>query len=229
MAEAVFKQLGILVDYTPTANAALGVVVTKSDLVGIVVEAITANKAGTVAIGGIFDIVKTSALAIAVGDVVYFNPVTREANKTAGIRALGVLTFPVIAATTETVTIDTRVYTYKTTPAVADEVAVGADVAASRNNLIAAINSGTFGSTPNALVTAALSGGTVVITAIDYGTAANGKATTETLLGASNAWGATTLGDGSGGHTAGAGGPTVGKCVLAAANPSALVRVKLDQ
>lgn len=223
------KNRGASIDYTPTVAVVEGEVIGRSDLVGVAPMNIAANEAGSLAVDGVFDIVKTSALAIAVGDDVYFNPVTNEANKTAGVRALGVLTFPVIAATTETVTIDTRVYTYKTTPAVADEVAVGADVAASRNNLIAAINNGTFGSTPNALVTAALSGGTVVITAIDFGTAANGKATTETLAGASNAWGAATLGSGTGGHTAGAGGPKVGKCVLAAANPSSLVRVKLKQ
>lgn len=229
MAEATFVQLGLSLDYTPVGALVAGQVVTHSDLVGVAALPIAAGVGGSIAVDGVFDIVKTSALAIAVGDFVYYNPVTDQANKTAGVRALGVLSMPVIAANTETVTIDTRVYTYKTTPTVADDVAVGVDVAASRNNLIAVINNGSFGSAPNALVTAVLSGGTVVITAIDYGTAANGKATTETLVGASNAWGAATLGSGAGGHTAGAGGPLVGKCILAAANPSALVRVRLDQ
>lgn len=229
MAEATFVHSGATIDYTPTANVALGEVVARGDLVGIAIEPISANVMGALAVAGVFDIAKTSALAIDVGDDVYFNDVTNEANKTAGVKALGVLTFPTIAANNETVTIDTRVYTYKTTPANPDEMAIGANAAASRANLISAINFGVLGSLPNALVTAAEVTTTVVITAKNYGTAANGKATTETLVGASNAWGAATLGAGTGGHTAGAGGAKIGKCVKAAANPSSLVRVKLDQ
>lgn len=235
MAEAIFKQDGKAVGYTPAVAVSAGQVVARGDLVGVATLPIAAGVDGEIVIDGVFDINKTSALAIAVGDDVYFNDVTNEANKTAGIRALGVLTFPTIAANDESVTIGTganqRVYTYKTTPGTtADWLAIGADAAGSRANLISAINSGRNGSAPNALVTAAEVTTTVVVTAINYGTAVNGvEATTETLAGVSNAWGATTLGTGTGGHTAGVGGANLGKCVKAAANPSALVRVKLKQ
>jgi len=226
--EATFVQEGVAIDFTPTVAVLAGDVVANGDLLGVANQPIAANEQGALHVGGVAKFAKQTGVVLALGDKVYWNDVTNLANATSGIRALGVLTFPVIAATTETVTIDTRVYTYKTTPAVADEVAVGADVAASRANLVAAINNGVGGGTPNALVTAAVSGGTVVITAINYGTAANGKATTETLAGASNAWGATTLGSGTGGHTAGAGGALIGKCVKVTVSGDTEVQVKLD-
>lgn len=220
MAEATFKQAGRSVDYTPTANVAIGEVVTKSDLVGIATKAITANVPGTIDVEGVFDVVKTSALAIAVGDEVYFNPVTREANKTAGVRASGTLTFTGVGVADQIVTIGNRVYTWKVAPAAADEVAIGANQAASEANLTAAINSGVGGSAPHTQVTAADVASTVVVTAIEYGTAPNAYATTED--GTNMSWGAATL-------EGGAGGPKMGKAIKAAANPSSLVRVKLSQ
>lgn len=55
--------------------------------------------------------------------------------------ALGTLTFAANNANNETVTIGSTVYTYKTTlTGAANEILIGADLTASRNNLVAAIN-----------------------------------------------------------------------------------------
>jgi len=221
MAEATFVQSGNAVDYTPSVALVAGQVVQRGDLVGVATEPIAAGVSGSLAVSGVFDINKTSALAIAVGDDVYFNDVTNEANKTAGVRATGTLTFIGVGVAGQTITVGTRVYTWRVTPTLVDEVAIGADQAASEANFAAAINSGPpISGGPNTEVTAVDTGSTVVLTAIDYGTAGNDIATTET--GTNMSFGAATL-------ASGAGGAKVGKCVLAAANPSALVRVKLKQ
>jgi predicted RecA/RadA family phage recombinase len=219
------KDRGASIDYTPTVAVVEGEVIGRSDLVGVAPMNIAANEAGSIAVEGVFDIVKTSALAIAVGDNVYFNPVTNEANKTAGVRALGVLTFTGVGVAAQTIVVGTRTYTWRASPTLPDELLIGTQ-AACEAAFASAINNGILGGLPHAVVTAADVGSTVVLTAIDFGTAANGGST---VGGTNMAFGATTLGAGTGGHTAGAGGPKVGKCVLAAANPSSLVRVKLKQ
>ena len=212
---------GQTVEYTPVGAVVAGAVVARSDLVGVATAPIAAGVAGSLQVAGIVEFKKTSALAIAVGDDVYWNPVTAEANKTAGVRASVTLTFTGVALTGETTTIGTRVYTWRTTPALVDEIAVGANQAASQANLTAAINSGPpISGGPNTQVTAVNTGATVVLTAIDYGTAGNAIASTETLTNAS--FGSATL-------INGAGGAKIGKCVVAAANPSATVKVKMKQ
>lgn len=108
------------------------------------------------------------------------------------VAATGVLTFSGNAATTETVTIGGVVYTFKTSPAVANEVAVGGSTSISIDNLVAAINSGATGGVPHPTVRAVKTSTTVItITAITAGAAGNAIATTETL--GSGSWGAATM------------------------------------
>lgn len=126
-----------------------------------------------------------------------------EKNSTtfAGALATGVLTSDnTNVATTETVTIGTHVYTFKTalTPA-ANEVLIGVDADTSLTNLRSAINgTGTAGTdyaanTPvNTDVTCgAVTAHAVTVTAISYSITNADIATTETS--AHLSWGATTL------------------------------------
>jgi hypothetical protein len=126
-----------------------------------------------------------------------------EAWDTAGVHAYGVLTSTAAPADTNTVTIGSTVYTFKTTltaSTTAYEVLIGASEAASLTNLTAAINrtasgAGTlYGSLtvahPN--VTAVTDGvHTLTVTSTANSTADDALATTETHANAT--WGAATL------------------------------------
>lgn len=109
------------------------------------------------------------------------------------------------AVNDETVTIGSRVYTWKTTlTGAANEVKIGTDEDVSRDNLIAAINAaagaGTLygtGTVAHANVAASSGGaGVVTVTAKAGGTGGNKYATTETMTNGS--WGAATLTGGTG-------------------------------
>lgn len=95
-------------------------------------------------------------------------------------RATGTVTFTGQPLNTETVTIDGRVYTFKTVLAAADDILIGATANDTAANLAAAINDsgveGTnygTGTTVNLDVTAAAVAGVVTLTAILPGTAGN--------------------------------------------------------
>ena len=114
--------------------------------------------------------------------------------------ATGLLTFAAQPANNDTVTIEGRTYTFKTTlTPTADEVLRGADATASRNNLVSAIN-GTSGAgttyvagTPqvNADVSAVASGADMSVTSLYTGSLGNFIDTTE--VSANLSWGAATL------------------------------------
>lgn len=118
----------------------------------------------------------------------------------APVKATGVLTFSGVAVAAQTVTIGTRVYTWRAAPAAAYEVLIGADQDASLTNLTAAINgTGTdgveygAGTLSHPLVTgvANTTANTLTLTARAGGRFGNAVATTET--GTNTAWGAATL------------------------------------
>lgn len=95
-----------------------------------------------------------------------------------GSRSTGTVTFSVApAANADKVTIGGRTYTFKTAPAVADDLALGATFAESAENLAAAINnsggSGYYATTKNALVEATVLGGVVTLTSLSYGVVSN--------------------------------------------------------
>lgn len=119
--------------------------------------------------------------------------------------ATGLLTYAAQPANNETVTIGSRVYTYKTTlTGAANEVKIGVDAETSRDNLVDAImgNAGAgttygTGTVAHAQVLAAQGGSasTLRVTARAVGTGGNAIATTETC--AQLSWGAATLAGGA--------------------------------
>lgn len=165
-----------------------------------------------------------------------------EGGSDGAVNAVGVLTFSGTGTAADTVTIGSTVYTLVATPAAAYEVKIGASVAATALNLIAAINGeageGTEYGTdtvPHPNVRARVNAsGVVGIVAQDPGTAGNAIATTESGTGAS--FGASTLAGGlnAGGiqaigvlpHAASLGATGAGKAPVwyqGAFNPDALV------
>lgn len=123
-----------------------------------------------------------------------------------GVKAAGPLSIEVIPTDTETVTIGTKVYTFKDAITAADgDVAIGTSVAESRTNLFAAVNlSGTAGAQYGANTTIhpdvsglSTEGAVTFYEAKLYGDIGNGIATTTTMVGTGNAWGAATLTGGS--------------------------------
>ncbi|GAA5482054.1 hypothetical protein [Haloferula sargassicola] len=140
---------------------------------------------------------------------VYFVP---DGEIAGGTKASGTLTLTENVTADDTVTIGAKTYTFKAAVgATADEVTIGADAAATLDNLIAAINGtagagGTYGANtvPHTQVTAAAGAGdTMTVTATTAGTAGNAIATTETFTGAGNVFGAATLAGGVSGDTIG--------------------------
>jgi hypothetical protein len=97
----------------------------------------------------------------------------------------------------DTVTIDGRVYTWRTVPSVADDVLIGGSITISGQNLTQSINGTTTLSTPNKDVSAANgAAGIVNVTARLKGVSENGVTTTE--VGANTAWTNATLTAGTG-------------------------------
>lgn len=95
--------------------------------------------------------------------------------------ATGTVTFSTAAPSAdETVVIGGRTYTFKAAVANPDEVLPGATISAAAANLAAAINNGSGGGAPNALVTASANAGVVTLTALVPGDEGNAITLTET-------------------------------------------------
>jgi hypothetical protein len=122
-----------------------------------------------------------------------------------GVTAKGTLTLAENVGNGETVTLDAKVYTFQTTLTNSDgNVHIGATASASLDNLVAAIRlrGGVSGTDYAAAMTVHPTvyaypgaGDTMIVAALTGGTAGNALVSTETLLGAGNAFGDTTLGD----------------------------------
>ena len=80
---ADFVQRGAAVDYTPTVDTPAGSVVVQADLVGITKHDIKANELGSIAVEGVFDIEKDPAIAIATGEMIYWDEANGQAVTTA--------------------------------------------------------------------------------------------------------------------------------------------------
>ena len=122
-----------------------------------------------------------------------------------GLAATGTLTLALNVADTETVTIDTKVYTFQAVLTNVDgNVLIGASASDSLDNLIAAITSGAgsgslyaASTTAHQTATAAAGAGdTMDLTALKEGTAGNALSTTESVTNGS--WGASTMSGGAG-------------------------------
>ena len=86
---AKFVQDGRLIDYTPDAAVGAGEVVAQGGLVGVTNIDIAAGVLGALAVQGVFDLTKTAdAEAFAVGDDVFFNRVSKVAQRSAGAGAV---------------------------------------------------------------------------------------------------------------------------------------------
>lgn len=77
-AKATFVQNGDAIDYTPSSAVAQGDVVvlsggTAGKITGVAVRDIAANATGALQVRGIFDFVKASADAFAIGEKVYWH------------------------------------------------------------------------------------------------------------------------------------------------------------
>lgn len=119
------------------------------------------------------------------------NALAAPVNAVAATRVLTMDTQPTAA---ETITIGTRVYTWVASGAVAGQINRGADLAAAKLNLVAAINGTDSINTAHPQVTAAaFSSNSMTITAKVRGVAANAIATTETMVGGANAWAGATM------------------------------------
>ena len=82
MATATFLNEGIAVDYTASSAVTAGDVVVQGDLVGIAKRDIAAGAKGALAIRGAFRITKEAELAIAAGEVVYWDASGKCVTKT---------------------------------------------------------------------------------------------------------------------------------------------------
>lgn len=115
------------------------------------------------------------------------------------------LTIATLPTADETMTIGTKVYTFKAAAAEDGDIAIGADVAATRLNAVAAINGTGEGQVCTAhpdVTCAAFSSANAVITAKVKGVAGNSIASTETFTAEGNVFSAATLVNGADGTVA---------------------------
>lgn len=120
----------------------------------------------------------------------------------APVAAQGLLTLGVEPSDNDGLIIGTKSYTFKTTAASTNDVAIGGSLAQAKLNLVIAINTGDTYNTVNAdVTTGAFSTDELTITANITGTVGNAIATTESFDNAGNFFDGTTLGT----ETAGAG------------------------
>jgi predicted RecA/RadA family phage recombinase len=90
MAEAIYVQEGDMVDFTPTVDVPAGQVVVQGDLIGVAVVEIKANRLGSLATEGIFDVAKLTTVAFTVGTSLYWDDTANVVTTTAtGNKLLG--------------------------------------------------------------------------------------------------------------------------------------------
>lgn len=80
---------GMAINYTPGTAITSGDVVTFGTFCGVAIGDIAANTLGAVAVRGVYDVAKQAALAIALGDAVYWDDANNVANTTPSNPLLG--------------------------------------------------------------------------------------------------------------------------------------------
>jgi len=117
---------------------------------------------------------------------------------TNGVKATGTLSLATQPTADDTITIGTTVYTFVAagTAAAAGEVNLGANIAATKPLLVAAINGDALNDAHPDVVAADFDGDDLVVTAKIHGTAANAIALEETLTDETDAWGAALMAGG---------------------------------
>jgi len=85
MAYATYVHEGKSIDYTPSADVAIGDVVVQGDLVAVATRPIAANALGSLATTGVFDFAKATgtSTAIAAGTKAYWDATNHVATATA--------------------------------------------------------------------------------------------------------------------------------------------------
>jgi predicted RecA/RadA family phage recombinase len=90
MAEAIYVQEGDMLDFTPTVDVPAGQVIVQGDLVGVATVEIKANRLGSLALEGVFDLAKPGTVTFAVGTTVYWDDTANVVTTTsAGNKLLG--------------------------------------------------------------------------------------------------------------------------------------------
>lgn len=81
-----FIQEGDVVEVTLSANVTKGNLVREGSLIGVALDTATSGNACRIKTKGVFDLAKTSALAISVGDPIYMGATDAVTNKTSASR-----------------------------------------------------------------------------------------------------------------------------------------------
>lgn len=111
-----------------------------------------------------------------------------------GAYAQGALSMATKPTADDTVTIGDKVYKFVASPSAAYDVAIGAAVANSQANLVAAINGDALTPAHPDVAAADFATNVMIVSARVSGTAGNSIATTETFTDGTDAWDAATMG-----------------------------------
>ena len=90
MAKATYIQKGNNIDYLATADIGYMDIVPLTSRIGVALEDIPAGNVGSVTLTGVYEMPAATALAITVGDLVYYNVTNGNITKTAADVPAGV-------------------------------------------------------------------------------------------------------------------------------------------
>jgi hypothetical protein len=119
-----------------------------------------------------------------------------------GVAATGTLTVDTNPTAGDTMTIGATTYTFRATAAVAGEITIGANLAATKPLIVSAINGDSLNAANASVSAATFSSNNCTLTARVVGAAANSVATTETYTAGTNVFAAATLSGGVDGTVA---------------------------
>ena len=88
MSQSQFVSQGDSVDFIPNTDVAEGAVVAVGKLVGVTKRAIAAGQRGSIALSGVFDVVKDPSTNITAGTKLYWSTVSLHVVKTASTHPL---------------------------------------------------------------------------------------------------------------------------------------------
>lgn len=83
MSLTTYRQMGDMIDYTPSGNVSAGDIVVQVDLIGQVVSDTLADQKGALRIEGVINAPKLSTDVVAIGDILYWDAGNSRCTKTA--------------------------------------------------------------------------------------------------------------------------------------------------
>lgn len=97
---SMYQNYGHLVDYTPSADVAVGTVVVQGQLVGVAVAPLPAGRKNSIAVKGVFDFPKATGTgtAITAGAKVYWDATNKVVTTAAGTGGVNVYVGKVVLA-----------------------------------------------------------------------------------------------------------------------------------